>query len=234
MNEPQILSAQVTCTLSELVICNGADEPIDSLNGKEPFKLQLSLTFGDTAQGNLIQLLLPLGLHIRISFLANPADPTAEVDLGEATFITEAEKLIYEASLLVEPNGKLSADKVYKLGALVRVGNAPFCIPSLMRGYAEFLIQMSDRSAASTPSPKAPVAVASAPVEPSPAVEPAPVAEPTPAAEPAPSTIESGGEEDEEIDEADLEGVDFSEQTDDPEVIITKLKIARRKSPKSE
>ncbi len=139
MNDPQTFSTNLQCTLSNLQASNIQNTTTTQLENCEPFQLSVTITFSDTANGNLINLLLPLGLAIRVNFSARPlSGPGPEIDLGYTTLTTEAGVLTYTPTLKIEGGSAsvgLDPDTVYQIKAIARVGHAPFSIPALGRGF---------------------------------------------------------------------------------------------------
>ena len=139
MNELQTFTAGLQCTLSELQMRNIHQAEAAPLEKADPFQLSLKVTFSDTSDGHLISLLLPLGLAIRVNFSARSySGPSPELDLGHVTLTTVADVFEYTPTLVIAGGPAaigLDANAVYQIKAMVRVGHAPFSIPTLGRGF---------------------------------------------------------------------------------------------------
>ncbi len=139
MNDLQSFTAGLQCTLSELRIGNAQNPANISLEKNDPIQLSLKVTFSDTADGNLVSLLMPLGLTIRVNFSARSySGPGPEVNLGHAILTTVADVFEYTPTLVISGGAEavgLDTTAVYQIKALVRVGHAPFSIPTLGRGF---------------------------------------------------------------------------------------------------
>ncbi|WP_421656739.1 hypothetical protein [Leptothermofonsia sp. ETS-13] len=139
MNDSQTFSADLQCTLSNLQALSIQNPTTTQLENCEPFQLSVTITFSDTASGHLINLLLPLGLAIRVNFSARSfSGPGPEIDLGYATLTTEAGVLSYTPTLKIEGGPEsvgLDSNTIYQIKAIARVGHAPFSIPALGRGF---------------------------------------------------------------------------------------------------
>jgi hypothetical protein len=139
MNATQTISATLNCTLSNLEIrqanesLNHAAKWYDSLN------FSVDVEFSDRVNGELLKLLMPLGLYVKTAFLAVSLSSGQEIQLGDTVLNTQANISTYTAQLMVENLAKagLQSGQAYQLQAVVRVGNSPFCIPSLLRGSVE-------------------------------------------------------------------------------------------------
>ncbi|MGA7932331.1 MAG: hypothetical protein WCA35_02005 [Kovacikia sp.] len=139
MHNSQTFSSTFTCTVSSLTIANQAGLPQSHLQVGEPIKLQTTITFSDSANSELAKLLMATGLNVRVSFHAKPHQPGREVDLGSTLFSTSEGVLVYPIELEIKEvlAFNLSMSESYQISAIVRVGNSPFCVPSLMRGLIE-------------------------------------------------------------------------------------------------
>ncbi len=139
MNDLQSFTAGLQCTLSELRIGNVQNAASISIEKNDPIQLSVKVTFSDTADGNLISLLLPLGLTIRVNFSARSySGPGPEVNLGHAILTTVADVFEYTPTLVISGGAEaagLDTNAVYQIKAIVRVGHAPFSIPTLGRGF---------------------------------------------------------------------------------------------------
>lgn len=137
MGDSQMFSTALNCTISDLSVGNLQDGVVLSLAQNEPLYLSVCLTFSDDAKGELVKLLLPMGLAVRATFFAKPAFPGQQIELGEAQFHTSADVLTYTAVVLVDDLAQLRlvADELYQIGVAVRVGGSLLGFPSLMRGY---------------------------------------------------------------------------------------------------
>lgn len=129
MNSTPSFSTSLHCTASEL--------SLEDSNGIT--QVSTTLSFSDDVEGHFVELLMPLALAVRVTFLAKPTNPDRPAELGSVVFQTQANQSIYTASLTVSELRKLGLSSTvdYQLSALVRVGNAPLGVPSLMRGYIE-------------------------------------------------------------------------------------------------
>ncbi len=199
MPDATTLTANLNCTLTDLTLRGwkpGAEVALD-----RPFTLEVTITFSNGVDGELARLLMSLGLTLRVSFYARPYGPMPEINLGSVSLLTQPDTLTYHPSLTIADPAAigLNPHASYQMGAIVRVGHSPFCIPSLLRGYLEGLTIGPGGGRQETLSAK-PRQLARE-VEPLKAVE--------------------------------MEEVIEEEDSRDPEVVITKLKIARRKSPKA-
>lgn len=139
MNNPPIFSTSLHCTLSDLELRSLSGSPISPGQKETPLQLSAMLTFGDTVNGELVRLLLPLKLTIRAVFYAKPHSPQPELQLGSVTLQTLADVEQYVLSLTIaDPAAAgLLEDETYQLGVMVSVGESAIAIPSLVRGYAE-------------------------------------------------------------------------------------------------
>jgi hypothetical protein len=136
MYDPQTFSTSLQCTLSDL---SASGTTPNAIATGEPFQLGVTITFSDTVNGNLLNLLLPLGLAIRVTFSARSlTEPRPEIDLGQLTLETEAHVVTYTPTLVVQGGpGAVGLDPnaVYQIRAIARVGHAPFSMPALGRGF---------------------------------------------------------------------------------------------------
>lgn len=136
MYDPQTFSTSLQCTLSDL---SASGTTPNAIAPGEPLQLGVTITFSDTVNGNLLNLLLPLGLVIRVNFSARSlSEPRPEIDLGHVTLTTEANVLIYTPTLVVQGGPQmigLDPNAVYQIKAIARVGHAPFSMPALGRGF---------------------------------------------------------------------------------------------------
>lgn len=139
MNDSQTFTTGLQLILSGLQAIDMQNSTPTQLEKHEPFQLSVNLTFKDTVNGNLVNLLLPLGLAIRVTFTARPfSEPGSEMDLGHITLITAADQLTYTPRLRIEGGAEsvgLNPNTVYQIKAIAKVGHAPFSMPTLARGY---------------------------------------------------------------------------------------------------
>ncbi|WP_215618873.1 hypothetical protein [Leptothoe kymatousa] len=98
-----------------------------------PFSVQITLAFEAT---NAIAL-LALAPTIQVDFYMKPLQAGATIDLGTSTLIADSQQSLYTLQLALTPPAELNltTDKVYHLGAVVRVG-AP-AHPALLCGVLE-------------------------------------------------------------------------------------------------
>lgn len=139
MNAAQTISATLDCTLSNLEIHATNTSLSHSLQWHDLLNLSVDITFSDRVNGELLKVLIPLGLSIKTTFLAISHSSGQAIQLGDAVLSTQANVLTYTAQLTVESLAQagLQSDQHYQIQAIVRVGNSPFCIPSLLRGTVE-------------------------------------------------------------------------------------------------
>ncbi len=139
MNDPQTFTAGLQCTLSNLSASSMENLTGTQLEKNEPFRLSVTITFSDTIDGNLANLLMPLELAIRVNFSARSFEgPSREIDLGHITLNTTADVLTYTPVLVIQGGAEsvgLNPNEVYQIRAIVRVGHAPFSTPVLGRGF---------------------------------------------------------------------------------------------------
>lgn len=139
MNNSQTFTTGLQLILSDLQAIDVQNCTATQVEKHAPFQLSVKLTLSDTVNGNLINLLLPLGLAIRVTFSARPfSEPGSEIDLGHVTLITEADRSIYNPTLRIEGGVEsvgLNSNTVYQIKAIAKVGHAPFSMPTLARGY---------------------------------------------------------------------------------------------------
>lgn len=138
MNMTQTFSTALSCTIADLTLSDQNDVPLAQWQVGKPVKLSTTLIFSDQANGVLANLLMAANLNIRITFHAQPTKPDREIELGSVTLTTIADVLTYTATLTLDAMPTyFAADKSYQIGAVVRVGNDPFSVPSLIRGFVE-------------------------------------------------------------------------------------------------
>jgi hypothetical protein len=153
MNTPQTLTHSLQCILSDLSLSSPRSPETDAvLESGQPFRLSVNLSFTDTAEGNLISLLMPQELVIRVNFSARSySGPGREIDLGYVTLTTATDVFSYTPQLLIQ-NGPesvgLNPEEAYQIKAIVRVGMAPFASPTLWRGFINGLNLPADTSKA--------------------------------------------------------------------------------------
>ncbi len=138
MTEPQTAAALINCTLSDLVFGGFDLGSATASESKCPFQLGITLRFSDNANGALVNLLLPLGLTVRVTFYAKLRGPKPDIQLGDLTLKTQAEVEVYNPNLAIDQGlavFQLIPREITQLIATVRVGTTPFAIPSLLRGY---------------------------------------------------------------------------------------------------
>jgi hypothetical protein len=139
MNATQTISATLNCNLSNLEIRQANESLNHPSKWHDSFNFSVDIEFSDRVNGELLKLLMPLGLSIKTAFLAVSLSSGQEIQLGDTVLNTQANVLTYTPQLMVESltRAGLQSGQSYQLQAVVRVGNSPFCIPSLLRGTVE-------------------------------------------------------------------------------------------------
>jgi hypothetical protein len=138
MNTPAIITTQLNCKVSDLTIRAIHKPSRADVELTDPVELSLKLTFSDNVNGHLVHMLMPLGLNIWVSFYAKPYSPESEIQLGDVTLQTLADVFSYQPKLQLEGGLAamgLSSEQIYQIEAIARVGNSPFPMPTLIRGY---------------------------------------------------------------------------------------------------
>jgi len=135
MRNAETFASTLECSISNLTASKVDMLSTTTLENGEPFRLSMDISFNDTANGEFAKLLVSAGFTLRTTFYAKSNGSTHILDLGSTTLNTKANVFTYKAVLNVEnPLGVgLSADENYQIGAISRVENSPFCLPSLMR-----------------------------------------------------------------------------------------------------
>lgn len=129
-------STALKCILSDLEIHQIGSDNAASKLGKT-FNLSVNVRLDDEVNHELVKLLLSLGLTIKTRFLIKDMKSGQESYLGEVLLTTIADSLTYTPRLLVQDSVMDSQSSNLVLSAIVRVGNSPFCIPSILRGTIE-------------------------------------------------------------------------------------------------
>lgn len=140
MNATSIVTTTLSCSIANLRLSDAQGRPISNLSN-QPLQLQVDLFFADSVNGELLRLLLPLGLFARVSFYAEPAAPAAMHHLGDVTLSTTADTASYTVTHpIAHPLALgLQPDQTYQITASVRVGSSPIAIPSILRSYGNGL-----------------------------------------------------------------------------------------------
>ncbi len=139
MNDYRTFSTRFSCALSDPVITDQDQIPLNCLQPGKGLSISTTITFSDEVNNELAKLLMASGVDVRVSFYAKPYHSDREIDLGNVLVSTSAEVFTYEIVLNVADStiATLSTDESYQISAIARVGTAPFCIPSFMRVYID-------------------------------------------------------------------------------------------------
>ncbi len=134
-NDTQVNIAPLTISISDISISASGPAPSDIIKQGEPFSLKTTVTFG----GPGAAALLPLNLPIKVTYYAESFGPGNEVSLGTANAVTNGSDTAYDLVLAVPAAvaSVLTAEEVYKIAAVLRVGSSSF--PALANGFSEGL-----------------------------------------------------------------------------------------------
>jgi hypothetical protein len=150
MTVEQSIATPLKCTISDLEICLiGSANPVSKQ--EEIFDLSVNIRFDDEVNRELVKLLMPLGLTIKTTFLLKDVKSKQENYLGEVLLTTVSDTSIYTPRLLVQNSAISFQSSDLVLTAIVRVGNSPFCIPSILRGTLEKPLTVEATVAAAQP-----------------------------------------------------------------------------------
>ncbi len=131
----QVNVAPLNISISSISIGSTGPDPDTVLKKGEAFALTVGVQF--SGAGALA--LTPLGIPVKVEFFAESIGSGSELSLGSATVSTTAGVLVYPVTLNVPAatSGLLTADRVYKIAAVLRVGATAF--PAIANGFSEEL-----------------------------------------------------------------------------------------------
>ncbi|MEB3213286.1 MAG: hypothetical protein VKL39_18195 [Leptolyngbyaceae bacterium] len=134
-----VMHAHLMCTQSDFVIYNQDGEACDRLENLAPITLSTTLTFSDTANDELVKLLMPAQLALKATFYAKQLHPGHDVVLGSVILNTVPGMVSYDVELEIPDLAALglSPNTTYHIGATLRLGTAPYGVSSFLRGDLE-------------------------------------------------------------------------------------------------
>lgn len=153
MSNVTIHSLPIICKAYGLSVLTAHSEAVLTqaiLSYDAPFAVQITLDFETS---NAVAL-LALSPTIQVDFYVKPLQTGHTIDLGTSTLTTDSQQSLYTLRLeMTSPSElNLATNKVYRLGALVRIGASEQ--PALLCGVLEdLMVQIHTRKEAS-PAPK--------------------------------------------------------------------------------
>jgi hypothetical protein len=131
----QVNIAPLSCSISNISVFGPGPNPDDIVRKGESFNLRVTVNFG----GPGAIPLMPLNLPIKVTYYAESYGPGNEIELGEANVTTSGGVTSYDltATVSAATSNLLSAERVYKIAAVLRVGSISF--PALVNGFSEGL-----------------------------------------------------------------------------------------------
>lgn len=151
MSSVNIHSLPIICKAYGLSVVTGSSDVAQTIVPYDaPFTVQIALAFDDS---NSIAL-LALGPTVQVDFYVKPLQAGSTLDLGSSTLTANGHQSIYTALLEVTSPSELQlmANRVYSLGALVRIGAPDH--PALLCGVVEGLMIQIHAIKDSSPEPK--------------------------------------------------------------------------------
>lgn len=138
MKGTQVSVAPITCQLSNLtVFTTEADAEYSDIIIKQDESFAVSVTVQFVGSGAIA--LMPLGMSIKVNFLAEPYGIGSKIELGDTSVKTSAETFIYTPTLAIaKPTSVgLVRETIYQVIAVLRVGAPDW--PAWITGFIEGL-----------------------------------------------------------------------------------------------
>jgi len=134
----QVNVAPLDIAISPITVNSTGPNPDDVLRLGEPFDLSIDVRFSNTGAPAIVSL----GIPVKIDFYAESIGPGSEVFLGSRTVATAPGIFTYRvtASVLAAVSSTLTAERVYKVAAVLRVGSTGF--PAIANGFSEELAML--------------------------------------------------------------------------------------------
>ncbi|MFM7471323.1 MAG: hypothetical protein LVS60_10445 [Nodosilinea sp. LVE1205-7] len=131
----QVNIAPLGISISPISVLSTGPDPDSVLKRGEAFNLTVTVTF--SGAGALA--IVPLGIPVKVEFFAESIGSGSELSLGSATVGTAPGVFVYPVTLSVAAatSSLLTAERVYKIAAVLRVGATAF--PAIANGFSEEL-----------------------------------------------------------------------------------------------